>query len=176
MPQNFVTRCSFGKYDPNKVLPAHAFVGHDTDELQRLGLIEPTDAPCTEKVDPPAPLRAAQSEDVYRERNRLAEENEQLRQREKQYEGAIDELKKARDAHKGELPKYVEENNHLRGACKDHQAKIDAQAKEIEQLKKRNAELTADLEAATAPKGAAGPQGKPADAHGTKATDHGAKK
>lgn len=50
-----------------------------------------------------------------------------------------------------ELVDYVEKNAHLSAACEDHQTARDSLEKQLKEVTTKNAELTAELEAATTP-------------------------
>jgi predicted RNase H-like nuclease (RuvC/YqgF family) len=139
MPQNYLVKASqFGRYVRGDVVPGYEVTaGHDAAFLVERGVVAPTDRAVTVEVVPKAPAAAAVPDDVYAERNRLFAENAGLREDLERHAGRAAELERHRDALKAEIGRYVETNAHLAAACEEHQQKIE--------------QLTAELEAATAP-------------------------
>jgi len=132
MPQNLVVKVSnFGqRYQRGDVIPAYEAAGHDIDGLVAAGVVAWTDAPVTVEVAPKRAAAAAIPDDVYLERDRLFAENARLKAEADGLSGQLAETRARRDKLRDEIAKYAEANGHLETRVK---------------------ELTAELEAATAP-------------------------
>lgn len=148
MPQNYKLDCSFGSYLPGAVVPEHVLAGHDVARLIELGLVAPTDLPVNVPLAVPAKVPPAVPDDVAKERDRLAAENAELRRADGSLRALLAAAEKARDTFSAKCNEYTLEVEHLKGACEHHQSKIA-------ELEAANAQLQADLEAATAPAPAA---------------------
>lgn len=137
MPRNLLVNVTtFGAYKRGDVIPAYEASGHDLDFLVGRGVVSPTDRPVSVEVAPKRAAPAAAPDDVYAERNRLFEENAKLQADVKALAGQLDETRGQRDGLRAEIARYAEANSHLESRAK---------------------ELTAELEAATAPAKAPAP-------------------
>jgi hypothetical protein len=94
-------------------------------------------APAAKVAEDPTPGLLEEVDRLGRENAAFAASNKALGERNAALEGQVETLTKA-------LGEQTAENAHLRAACDDHQAAREA-------LEKKVAELTAELEAATAP-------------------------
>jgi len=144
MPQNLLVNVTaFGAYQRGDVIPEYEAGGHDLDFLIARGVVARTDQAVSVEVAPKAASAPAVPDDVYAERNRLFQENAGLQAEAKGLAGQLDETRRQRDGLRAEIARYVEANAHLEARVK---------------------ELTAELEAATAPAvpkaGAPTPKGK----------------
>ncbi|AMV24583.1 hypothetical protein VT84_09320 [Gemmata sp. SH-PL17] len=149
--QNYELGCQFGAYAPKSVVPEHVFVGHDLPRLVDLGLVSPTDKAVNVPLEIPKPVAEKAPDTVIDERNRLADENTDLRKRNATYDGVVKELEKQRDAFKKKCDEYTVETEHLKGACEEHQKVQDRLEAEVTSLKAEVARLTTDLDNATKP-------------------------
>lgn len=156
---NYKLNCQFGAHPAGAVVPAHVVeVGHDVELLLARGLVEPTAAPTTVALVAPEVAKAAPPDSVEKERDRLAAENAALRKANAEAVGTAKELERERDAYKRKCDEYTAKIVHLEDACEEHQTRQDEFATEngelkaaLEKLKAENAQIHADLEAATAP-------------------------
>lgn len=165
----------FGEWPRGTVLPEFAvlWAGGKIDEYVERGVVVPTRKPVPEAVTARlremAGVRAAAAKASGQAQKAAddvtAAELEALRTRCASLEEAVETAQKLADDIEAkrlglvaELADYVDKNRHLEVACEEHQKAVDRLAQENAAVKaeaaglaKKVAELTADLEAATAP-------------------------
>lgn len=134
-------------HDPGSVLPEW-YVNEDKGLAGRVsvGALAPTGRPTNVQLMKRTPKTADDpGPAMVGELNRVTAENAQYARSNAELDATVKDQAKRIEYLTKELGRMTEENAHLRGACDDHQGKI-------ERLEKDNAELTAQLESATAPK------------------------
>lgn len=147
MPQNYEVQVhAFGQYPRGAVVPEWVVRGAGSvrEQVAR-GIVRPTDAAVNvdlHKLGTPAVGSdfGATVDEVHRLRLQVGELKETLAQQTARAEAAEAAHAALRDA----TIQLTDENAHLGQACDDHQARA-------EQLERQVAELTAQLDAATAP-------------------------